>query len=264
MTPQKNTYVARLETAAAFAKKHYAKTTTFSGLLTYDHCRVVAQQAEVITKKLYQDVKEEFLPSSVKHNLSLVVQAGLLHEVLNVSACSFEKIAEVAGVQVATTVADLSRDYRLVETRRDIEFRGRISQSTVAAQIIVLSDVITTVRELDGFFQKTGSSFIPKAKKILSQIDGDLLALHPLNRYYILRLYTHAAKNSVAAFSQKIAAHKKAIKLQKFLERKTKSLREKVAANKEKETKKPKPVKKKTVAKKKGVSRGKKSSRKNS
>ena len=272
MSEQKITLTAKIKSALDFSEAHYAGLKTFSGLAVFDHCKVVARQAETIAKKLYQDVKEDFLPNSVRNNIGLILQAGLLHETLNVGSCSFEKIAGLSGAQVATTVADISRDYRLIETKRDIEFRGRVSQSSIAAQIIVLADIIATVRELDAFLQANGPAVSAKAKKILTQNDGDLLALHPINRYYILRLYAHAAKNSISALSQKITEQKKAAKLQKFLERKTKTLREKVAAKKatsRKKTTQPKTKKRSTKKpessslQEKGVSRGKKSSRKN-
>lgn len=216
----------------AFAKQHYADKRTNTGGGLADHCVLVAQQAEVIAQKLYQDVRADFMPDDTKDSISAIVQSALLHDILNVSACAFENIAEIATVQIAAMVADISRDFRLVETKRDMEFRGRLSQSPVGAQIVVVSDIICTARDMLVQLELHGLAFVPKAKKILTQLDGDLLAVHAASRFYVLRMYVHAARNLLGDVSRTIKACKNKAKLDKIVAQNTTTIREKHAANK--------------------------------
>jgi (p)ppGpp synthase/HD superfamily hydrolase len=226
-----------IEKTMAFAKQHYEAKKTFTGGLLFDHCVVVSKQAETIAARLYQDVRADFMPDNTKESIAAIVQAALLHDVLNVSACAFEQIAETTTVQIAAMVADISRDFRLVETKRDMEFRGRLSQSPVGSQIIVAADVICTARDLLSSLAAHGIEVVPRAKKILTQLDGDLLALHAANRYYMLRLYVHAARNMLADVSQKIKDCKHQAKIDKMLAQTTKRLRESAEAEKKSKTK---------------------------
>jgi (p)ppGpp synthase/HD superfamily hydrolase len=216
------------EKTVEFAERHYEGKKTPTGGPLFEHCMKVARQAEKIAQKLYQDVRADFLPDSTKDSIAMIMQSAVLHDVLNVSACAFEHIAETATVQVAAMVADISRDFRLVETKRDMEFRGRLSQSPVGAQIVVAADIICTAKELLALLQTTGPGAVPRAKKILAQLDGDLLALHAANRYYMLRLYVHAARNLLVEVSQKIKECKQQARMEKLVAQHTKKLREKI------------------------------------
>jgi (p)ppGpp synthase/HD superfamily hydrolase len=215
-----------------FAKQQYADSTTALGDNLYAHCVAVARQAEVIAQRLYQNVRNDYMPDSTKESIQAIVQSAILHDVLNISACAFEHIAEIATVQVAAMVADISRDFRLVETKRDLEFRGRLSQSPIGAQIVIAADVICTAKELLRFLGENGVSGTAKAKKILAQLDGDLLALHATNRYYILRLYAHAARNLLGDVSRTIKECRQRAKTEKMLAQHTKKLQSKMAAKK--------------------------------
>lgn len=230
---------------AEFAKQKYGTHKTILGDSLYDHCVLVARQAEIIAQKLYQDVRNDYMPDNTKESIGAIVQSAILHDVLNVSSCAFEHIAEIATVQIAAMVADISRDFRLVETKRDLEFRGRLSQSPVGAQIVVAADVICTGKDLLRFLEQHGLSAVPKAKKILAQLDGDLLALHAANRYYMLRLYVHAARNMLSEVSQAIKNCKQKAKMEKLIAQHTKNLRSKIAAKKATEISEEVPRKKK-------------------
>jgi (p)ppGpp synthase/HD superfamily hydrolase len=226
-----------VEKTMTFAQQQYENKKTFTGELLFDHCVGVSKQAETIAARLYQDVRADFMPDSAKESVAAIVQAAVLHDVLNVSACAFEQIAETATVQIAAMVADISRDFRLVETRRDMEFRGRLSQSPVGSQVIVAADVICTARDLLRALADRGLEMVPRAKKILAQLDGDLLALHAANRYYILRLYVHAARNMLSEVSQKIKDCRQKAKMDKLVAQTTKRLRESVEAEKKSKAK---------------------------
>ena len=240
----KNTDTRLLQKTYAFAKQHYDGKKTALEQPLMEHCIAVARQAEVIAQKLYQDVRADFMPDRTKESINAIVQIALLHDILNVSACAFEHIAETATVHVAAMVADISKDFRLVETKRDMEFRGRVSQSPVGAQIVVVADVICTSKDLLSFLQKHGLTVSAKVKKILAQFDADLLAIHAASRYYVLRLYVHAALNLLVSVSQTIKELKAKAKADRLVQQSTKKLRERVANEKKEKPRK--------VAKKKG------------
>lgn len=215
-----------------FAKHYYSDKKTVSGLALIDHCVRVSRQAEVIAQKLHQDVKLDIFPDSTKAGVIAVMHGSILHDVLRVSDCSFENIAEATTVQIAAMVADVTRDFRLVETKRDLEFRGRLSVSPISSQILVTSDIICTAKELLSFLDKQGKVAIPKAKKILTQMDGDLLAIHAASRYYMLRLYVHAARNLLHEISRKIKECKQKARAEKNAAISLQNLKERLA-NKE-------------------------------
>lgn len=233
-----------LQKTYEFAKQHYSGKTTALNQPLLDHCLAVARQAEVIAQKLYQDVRADFMPDKTKESINAILQIALLHDVLNVSACAFEHIAETATVHVAAMVADISKDYRLVETKRDMEFRGRLSQSPVGAQIVVVADVICTAKDLLAVLQKQGLTVSAKVKKMLAQFDADLLAVHAANKYYVLRLYVQAARNLLVSVSQTIKELKAKAKIDKMVQQGTKKIRERVE-NEEKKSKSRSSVKKK-------------------
>jgi hypothetical protein len=223
-----------------FAAQQYRDLRTSAGTSLVEHSKQVARQAETIAHKLYQDVRADYLPDDTKDSILSIIQGALLHDVLNVSACAFENIAEISTVQVAAMVADISRDFRMVETKRDMEFRGRVSSSPVGAQIIVLADIICTAKDLLTLVGADGTAAIPKAKKILTQLDGDLLALRAAERFYVLRLFSHAARNLLGDVSRTIKECRQKAKLDKLVAQHTTGIRAKQV-----ETETPAPTKKK-------------------
>jgi hypothetical protein len=229
-----------LDKTLQFATQCYAAKTTNAGDDLLSHAKQVARQAEKIATRLYQDMRADYMPDETRDGVIAVVHCGLLHDVLNVSSCAFENIAEVTNVQIAAMVAAISRDYRLVETKRDMEFRGRLSQSTVGAQIVAVADIICTAQALIKAIEVVGIGVVPKSKKILAQLDGDLLAIHAASRFYVLRLFTHATRNLLVSVSQKIKACKQKVKMEKLALQNTKTLRESIAAANKKTTKKTK------------------------
>jgi len=233
-----------LEKTLIFARQCYEARQTNSGEDVLAHCKRVASQAEVIAQKLYQDLRADYVPENVKDTVAAIVHCSVLHDVLNVHACAFEHIAEIANVQIAAMVAALSRDFRLVETKRDMEFRGRLSQSAVGTQIVAVADIICTAKELAKGLDLLGMAVVPKSKKMLAQLDGDLLSVHAANKYYMLRLYVHAARNLLSDVSQKIKACRQKAKAEKAAMQLTKKVQESIAAR-EKEAKPVKPKEKK-------------------
>jgi hypothetical protein len=213
-----------------FAKNCYASKQNLAGIDLLVHCKRVATQSEIISQKLYQDLRVEYVPENINDNIAAIVHCGLLHDVLNVSSCAFENIAEIANVQIAAMVAALSRDFRLVETKRDMEFRGRLSQSAIGTQIVAVADIICTGKDLLKSLDELGLAVVPKSKKILAQMDGDLLAVSAANKYYTLRLYVHAARNLLTDISQKIKACRQKAKMDKMILHNTQKLKESNAA----------------------------------
>lgn len=208
-----------------FAAQHYRDLCTNVGINLFEHSQQVARQAETIAQKLYQDVRADYMPDDTKDSIAVIIQGAVLHDVLNVSACAFENIAEISTVQVAALVADISRDFRMVETKRDMEFRGRVSGSPVGAQIIVLADIICTAKDLLNLLTANGNAAVPKAKKLLTQLDGDLLALRAAERFYVLRLFSHAARNLLGDVSRTIKECRHKAKLDKLVAQNTTGIR---------------------------------------
>lgn len=234
-----------LEKTLLFAQQCYSDKKNNSGVEMLPHCRHVAAQAEMISKKLYQDLRPDCAPENVNDTVAAIFHCGLLHSVLNVCACSFENIAEITNVQIAAMVSALSRDFRLIETKRDMEFRGRLSQSAVGTQIVAVADIICTAKELLQLLEISGVSAASKAKKMLAQLDGDLLAVHAVNKYYTLRLYAHAARNLLVSVSQKIKTCRQQAKTEKAASQLTKKIQESIAATKDAQFTSNKPKEKK-------------------
>jgi (p)ppGpp synthase/HD superfamily hydrolase len=225
----KKTHELTLEKTLEFATRHYGDRKTLTGGATLQHCQAVARAAETIALKLYQDVRPGYFPDPANDSMVTIVHAALLHDIFSVGTCAFEHVAEITTVQIAAIVADISRDFRLVETKRDMEFRGRLSQSPVAAQIVATADIICTAKDLLNWIKQEDVSVVPKAKKTLTQLDGDLLAVHAANKYYVLRMYVHAARNLLTDISQQIKNCKQRVKLARVIANSTKTIREKAA-----------------------------------
>lgn len=234
-----------LDKTVEFARQYYGNKTTIAGTDLVEYCLRVAKQAETIAQRLYQDVRLDFFPDSTKDSIIALTHGAVLHPILHVSDCAFENIAENTTVQIAAMVADVTRDFRLVETKRDMEFRGRLSQSPVSSQILVTANVICTAREVLDLLAKHGLSAVPKAKKILTQLDGDLLAIHAANRYYMLRMYVHAARNMLQDISQQIKTCRQKARTERAAAASLKNLKEQIAAKKQPAP--AKPLKKKEV-----------------
>lgn len=218
-----------IDKTLAFARQYYGDKKTFAGLSLLDHCVCVSKQAEIIAHKLHKDVRLDVFSDSNKDSIAALVHGALLHDVLRVSDCAFENVAENTTVQIAAMVADVTRDFRLVETKRDMEFRGRLSQSPVNSQILVTADIICTAKEVLAFLSRQGRLAAPRAKKILTQMDGDLLAIHAASRYYMLRLYVHAARSLLQEVSQKIKACRQKAKAERAAAASLERLQERLA-----------------------------------
>lgn len=250
----KKTDELSLAATLEFAALCYADKKTNMGLDLLEFCKAVARRAEHIAVKLYQDMRPDYIADGAKDSITAIVHCAVLYDVLNVSACAFENVAETTNVQIAAMVAALSRDFRLVETKRDMEFRGRLSQSPVGAQIVAVSHIICSAQSVIAALDKTGVEAIPKSKKMLAQMDGDLLAIHAASRYYVLRLYAHAARNLLSDISQKIKACRQKAKIEKMALQNIKNLRES-AAEKPPTTKQASKKREKRYAQKRSVDR---------
>jgi hypothetical protein len=201
-----------------FAAQHYANKTTIVGNDLLRTCLTIARQSEIIAAKLYQDVRKDFFSDTARDSIAAITQTAILRDVLRVSDCTFENIAEISTVQVAAMVALITRDFRLVETKRDMEFRGRLSQSPIGAQIVVVAEVLCAGNEIKKHLTQHGLANLPRLKKRLTQLDGDLLAVHAVNKYYMLRLYAHAARNLLVEISQQIKELRQQAKAKRALE----------------------------------------------
>lgn len=210
----------------AFAKQQYGDRQSIHGRSLLEHCCAVAKLAEFIAHKLYQDVRAEYVPED---SIATIVQGAMLHDVINVR-CAFEEVAEKTTVQIAALVAALSRDFRLVETKRDMDFRGRLAASPVSTQIVAVADIMCSTKEVTNMLTAEGMAAIPRAKKLLTQLDGDLLAIHAAKLFYVLRLYTHAARNQIQDAAKMIKECRQQAKMARMLAQTSENVRRKMAA----------------------------------
>jgi len=215
---------------AEFAKAMYTAAKTRTDVLVFTHCVSVARLAEQIAHRLFADMRGDLVPQDVNDIIAAIVNAALLAETINTQRVDFEAIVDVSNVQIASMVATLSRDLRLVETKRDIEYRGRLSQSPVATQIVAVAGVVCTATEVVELLKQNNVAAIPKSRKILAQLDADLLSIHAASRYYVLRLYTHAARNLIVDANQIIKKIRNDVKTARMVEKHTATLRSKIAA----------------------------------
>lgn len=220
-----------------FAKDLYGDGQTSTNVLVFTHCLNSAKLAENIAHRLFNDMRGDLVPQDVNDIIASIVHSALLSEVINTRRAHFETIADVANVQIATMVSTLSRDLRLVETKRDMEYRGRLSQSSVATQIVAVAAILCTAQETIAILKQKSVASIPKIRKILAQLDADLLAAHATARYYVLRLYSHAARNLINDANQLIKKIRSDLKTARMLEKHTANLINKKAAQKEPEKK---------------------------
>lgn len=208
-----------INTTVNFAKEVYGEAKTQTDTKVFVHCWSVAKLAEQIAQKLFGDIRAELLPQDASEIIAAVVHAAFLRESINVGRKTFESIADTTNVQVAAMVSTLSRDYRLVETKRDIEYRGRLSQSSVASHIVAVAAIVCTAQETLNALKKAGLANISKVRKIIAQLDADLLVVHTAAKYYALRIYVHAARNLINDANQLIKKLKADAKAAKSFER---------------------------------------------
>jgi hypothetical protein len=213
-----------------FARATYDSAQTATNVAVFTHCMSSARLAEQIAHKLFADMRGDLVPQDVNEIIAAIVNAALLAETINMRRVNFEAVADVTNVQVASMVAALSRDSRLVETKRDMEYRGRLSQSPVATQIVAVAAIVCTATEIVELLKKKSIAAIPKVRKILAQLDADLLAVHAASRYYVLRLYTHAARNLIVDANQTIKKIKAEAKMARVVDKHTAGIRAKAAA----------------------------------
>lgn len=219
-----------LKETAEFAKQIYGDEVTPTETRVYVHCWSTAKLAEQIGQKLFSDVRSDLLPQDAQEIVAAIVHAAFLHEAINVGRIPFEVVADVANVQVAAMVSTLSRDYRLVETKRDIEYRGRLSLSPVATQIVAVAAIVCTAQEIVNLLKTHGLVSVAKIRKILAQLDADLLVIHTAARYYTLRLYVHAARNLINDANQIIKRLKAENRAAKNMEKLAAAVELKMAA----------------------------------
>jgi hypothetical protein len=222
--------ILQIETTVNFAKEAYGDSKTQTDYSTTAYCTAAARLAEQIAHKLFRDMRGDMVPQDKNDIIESIVHAAVLSEIIATARKSFEHVAAITNVQVASMVSALTRDFRLVETKRDIEYRGRLSVSPLATQIVAVAGIICNAKSVLNFLQQNELAAVPKARKILAQLDGDLLAIHATSRYYTLRLYAHAARNLIMDANQNIKKMKADARTARLVEKNTAGIRKRHAA----------------------------------
>jgi flagellar biosynthesis regulator FlaF len=213
-----------------FAKTAYSDNKTAIDCSVLSYCISVAKIAEEIAQRLFRDMRSDAVPPDRNDIIESIVHAATLSETISVARCTFEHVAAISNVQIASMVATLTRDHRLVETKRDIEYRGRLSNSPLSAQIVAMAAIVCSANGALKFLQKNGIAVVPKIRKMLAQLDGDLLSIHAVSRYYTLRLYAHAARNLIIDANQLIKKLKAEARTSRLVEKNTAGIRKRHAA----------------------------------
>jgi guanosine-3',5'-bis(diphosphate) 3'-pyrophosphohydrolase len=79
-----------------------------------------------------------------------VLAAALLHDVLEDTLADYDDLLERFGKEIADTVADLSKDTRLVEPRREDEYFAKLKDASWQAKLIKLADVYDNLSDAPG------------------------------------------------------------------------------------------------------------------
>jgi len=124
----------------------------------FEHCRAVAG-----------------IVASATDDPSLIA-AAYLHDTIEDTGATWDKLARRFGSEVATIVAMLSMDNRLPEERALEEYRAKLAQAPVGTCLIKVADIIHNAQSLGSVSMKDDEEF--KAKVVKKSL-GTLHAVDP-------------------------------------------------------------------------------------
>lgn len=76
------------------------------------------------------------------------IAAALLHDVVEDTPHDYDDIAEEFGVAVAGMVSALTKDMRLEESAREVEYDARLARADWRARLIKLADVLDNLHDI--------------------------------------------------------------------------------------------------------------------
>jgi guanosine-3',5'-bis(diphosphate) 3'-pyrophosphohydrolase len=90
--------------------------------------------------------------------------AGLLHDTIEDTATDYDEVSERFGRRVADTVAVLTKDKRLPESKRERVYFAQLARAPLAARLCKIADSLHNVRDSDASHRPKAAR---KARKLL-------------------------------------------------------------------------------------------------
>ncbi len=187
-----------------FADHMYETSLTPAGKTILNHAEEVSRYVRRAATDYYHYVRGEFLPPECTDPLESAVHASILHEVIERGGCTFEAVVAETDLAAGHFVADCTRDHRLPEARRLLEFRSRISEAPILSQIIVLCDTLCTIRDTAAWLPNQPRDVIMATGDLLPRWDEDLSALNQTVRYTPVRPFVKYARRQLTDLGQLI------------------------------------------------------------
>jgi len=110
------------------------------------HPPAVAAAAEVWGRRYFRHYR--MLRPDDKATVENMWHAGMLHGVMVGCGITWDEILNLANMEVANIVADVSRDNRLSYPRRVQEHANRLCRAEEASKIVKLADVFCNLKEV--------------------------------------------------------------------------------------------------------------------
>ena len=142
------------EEASAFASNAHAHQTRNDGTPYVSHCFRVAMTVDII----------------FGFDNSEVLAAALLHDTIEDCNVDYDDILEQFGRNVADYVAVMTKDMRLEETIREIEYDKQLAEGPWQGRLIKLADVYDNFSDIQ---EDKRRGFVEKVQRVLLLTEND-------------------------------------------------------------------------------------------
>ena len=136
--------------AAAFAARAHKNQVRKDGLTPYFSHPV---RVMMTISLVFGETDEELL------------SAALLHDTIEDTTTDYDELMEEFGPTVADAVAAMSKDMRLIESKREKAYDEQLAKGPWQGRLIKLGDVYDNL--MDTFAGKTNRDFLEKARRAL-------------------------------------------------------------------------------------------------
>ncbi|MCH8821934.1 MAG: bifunctional (p)ppGpp synthetase/guanosine-3',5'-bis(diphosphate) 3'-pyrophosphohydrolase [Planctomycetes bacterium] len=142
--------------ACAFAARAHLHQLRRDGKTPYfSHCVRVA-----LTVALKFDCTDE-----------KILAAALLHDVIEDTTVDYDEVLHHFGKEIADIVAALSKDMRMIESKREPAYDAQLAAGPWEARLIKLADVFDNITDADT--EKAQQMLVGKAHRALKLAEGD-------------------------------------------------------------------------------------------
>lgn len=133
----------------AFILKKYDSLLWPTGRTVLQHAWEVGEASAKLMRSHLTKIWGECPPVSIAAQIDQVEHAGLLYAAMQSCSTTFEDLCQLASLEVARIVSDISADVRLPEPQRIRDRIGRVgggADGKLLPQVVVLADMLCTVR----------------------------------------------------------------------------------------------------------------------